>query len=108
MSLTCRAVALQVPWLVPFVTVLPVWAWCHSRSPLKRMYQLWYEEVHLHHLAPPWKVMLAWLVELVYVLCSCGLGALVSLVMRCGLPRHQTFGERLMGIRLIVERVSLS
>eukprot|EP00884_Botryococcus_braunii_P002961 jgi/Botrbrau1/12666/Bobra.67_1s0030.1 len=58
------------------------------------------------HKAAPTLVLLAWLVELAYVTCSLGAGALVSLVMRCFLPCRQALGERLLGVRLIVEKVS--
>jgi hypothetical protein len=97
----------QVPRLMlSLLAGLPIWAWCHSRSPLQRKHQLWYEDAKSGHAASPTLVLLGWLLEVVYVACSLGIGALVSLVMRCLTPSRQSLGERLAGVRLIVERVS--
>ena len=65
---------------------------------------LWYEELRWGHCPPAWRSVLANLLETGYVVGSLGVGAAVSLAMRCLGASRQSVGERCAGVRVVVER----
>ena len=64
---------------------------------------LWYQELTFGHAASAWRCVAANLLETSYVALSCGLGALVSLTLRCGSARRQTAGEMVAGVAAVQE-----
>ena len=70
---------------------------------------LWYEELRWGHGVAPWRAAAAALLELLYVCGTGGLGAGVSLALRCRRHggRQQSVGEMCAGVRLVREVVVL-
>lgn len=72
---------------------------------------MWYEELRWGHSPPFWRAATANLLELVYVVGTAGVGAVVSLALRCRggrggrRRRGQGVGEMCAGVRQVREVV---
>lgn len=96
---------------VPAVWAVAAWAWCvcvaswwSGRPAAGPVFEAWYEDVAWGHRAPAWRAALAAVLDAVYAAGTLGLGALLSVTLRCKGPEYQTIGERLVGVRMVLER----
>mmetsp|Transcript_6377 Transcript_6377/g.12565 ORF Transcript_6377/g.12565 Transcript_6377/m.12565 type:complete len:306 (-) Transcript_6377:145-1062(-) len=91
-----------------FVYAMVVRHWCSSRTSGSSAFSTWYETSHLsekYYTSSGFgRSILANVLENVFVLGSGGLGLCVSLYTRCIGGGRQSIGERLAGVRLIVEQ----
>lgn len=82
--------------------------WCSSRTSGSSIFSSWYETSHLsekyYTSSGIGRSILANVLENVFVVGSGGLGLCVSLYTRCIGAGRQSIGERLAGVRLIVEQ----
>ncbi|KAI3434654.1 hypothetical protein D9Q98_002719 [Chlorella vulgaris] len=77
--------------------------WLQAQPTAGGLMGLWYEEPLWGHAPPRWRCVAASLLETVYVGGSAGIGAAVSLWLRCVSSRRQSVGELLAGVHVVKE-----
>lgn len=95
----------------PVVLAVLLWAawrlalrqWLAGRPAAASWFDVWFADVQWGHGAGLARALLAVGVELLYVMVTLGVGAVVSAAWRCG-PSRQSVGERLAGVRVVQER----
>lgn len=82
--------------------------WMHGRSTGSSIFSAWYETSHLSEQyrtsSGIVRTSLACILEDIFVVGTCGIGILVSVYCRCFSANKQCIGERIAGVRLIVEK----
>lgn len=94
----------ELSWL-PAVAwaALHVFPWCYSTTFVFWDRRCFWVTGEREDLAPLWRIACAQLLELLFVMCSCGLGMLLSLTFKVCRPTGQSVGEIIVGVRLIEE-----
>ena len=91
------------------VSSLVIRRWMRGRSSGAGMFSAWYETSHLSEqyrtTSGMIRVSLASILEDIFVLGTLGIGALISIHGRCFSESKQSIGERIAGVRLIVEKM---
>jgi hypothetical protein len=82
--------------------------WMRGRSSASILFSSWYETLHLSEQyftsSGSIRTFLAQVFENIFVVGTLGLGALLSLYGRCFSDSMQSIGERIAGVKLIVEK----
>lgn len=82
--------------------------WIRGRSSASIFFSSWYETLHLSEQyftsSGSIRTFLAQVLENIFVIGSLGFGALTSLYGRCFSQSMQSIGERIAGVKLIVEK----
>jgi len=86
------------------VWILCLRYWVNGRPSAGPIFDAWYAELEWGHRASAVRCVTASLLEGMYVVGTLGLGAAVSLYMRCCSTSRQSVGERIAGVKLVVER----
>lgn len=98
----------HIPAAVLVIALLVTWLtiknWVQGRPSLAALQSLYYEDLVWGHLAGPFPCILANSIEVVYVVCTLGIGMIISVGLRCWSSRRQSVGEMIAAIRCIQER----
>jgi len=98
----------HIPAAVLTIALLLSWftikSWVQGRPSLAALQSLYYEDLVWGHLAGPFPSILANIIEVGYVVCTLGIGMLISVALRCWSSRRQSVGEMIVSIRCIQER----
>jgi hypothetical protein len=95
------AAVLTIALLLPWLTIKN---WVQGRPSLASLQSLYYEDLVWGHLAGPFPSISANIIEVVYVVCTLGIGMIISVGLRCWSSRRQSVGEMIAAIRCIQER----
>lgn len=95
----------QAAWGIAVAGLLcNVFLWLQASSLFGRCGGLWLEDTQWGHKADWRKALASNTIEVLYCLCSLGIGSLVSVYLRLlGEGEHQSLGERMMGVQLVKE-----
>lgn len=90
------------PACISYIALLYLFSWSLARPASGPFFNAWYVDLQWNHTASTKSVVLSNLMEALYVGCTCGVGALVSLGMR--LKTGQSVSERIMRVKMVVEK----